>query len=216
MNVNKRLICIVGPDGTGKSTQTKLLINYLEKNNIKCKYMWMRRPYFFTFPILFMARYMGLSIQSDIGGGLKIGYHNFEKSKIISTLFINSILLDTIIFNILKIKIPLYINNNIIVCDRYIHDIIVDSTISIGKNSLSENQIMLPLLNSIPKECNPIILIAPEEVLKPRRKDIHFDTTMSAKISFYKILANEQSIPTIDANLSIEEVHKKIINLVIE
>lgn len=193
-----------------------MLFKHLTANSVKCKLIWMRRPYFFTFPILLIARQLKLSSTIQIENGMSIGYHNFNESKIITNLYLSALLLDTAIYNLLLVRIPLFFLKITIVCDRYIPDIIVDSTISIGAEKLYQNRICEPLMKMMPRSCKTVILNSDINVLKSRRKDVEFDTTLNHKIDLYSDLVVKYSIITIDANLGVEEIHNKIIDLVMD
>ena len=67
--MNSRLICLIGPDGTGKTTQAKALIDEFKKEGVICQYRWMRFLHFFSLPILAWARIAGLSEEIILPNG---------------------------------------------------------------------------------------------------------------------------------------------------
>jgi len=213
--MKNRLICIIGPDGVGKTTQVKMLIDRLRKEGINCEYKWLRFHHFFSLPLLGFARLMGLSEVKTLKSGGKIGYHYFYRSKAISSLYPIFLLIDTLIFITNKIYIPMKLFKKTIVCDRFVYDAIVDLMISTGNYEIYKSKIGKLFLSLIPQNSRIIMLIANEEILRKRREDVMHDTTLNLKIKLYKKLADEFDILTIDAGLSIEEIQKNIENITI-
>lgn len=205
------MICITGPDGAGKSTQVNNLIDYCMANKIDYRSLWMRRPYLFTFFVLFLAKILGLSIQENGDNGEKVGYHNFKNSHLISTIYPLVLLFDTTLFNFIKIKVPLRLSKKLIICDRYIYDIIVDIAISTGKESIPKDFVTSSLIKQIPRNSMTFIIIGDENLLKSRRPDILIDKTISKKIELYDEISNKYSSIRIDAGLSKENIWNAII-----
>lgn len=206
------LIYICGPDGAGKSTQAILLIENLKQRGMIFEYRWLRFHHFFSLPLLFIARLMGLSSVKTLKTGEKIGCHYFYKSNTISKLYPILLFLDTLLFTTIKLYIPKILFKKNILCDRFIYDTIVDVMISTGKDQFQHVKIMKLFLSLIPKDSKTILLVTNEEILKNRRNDIKFDRTIGLKIELYRKIASEFNIPLIDVNLSIEEVQKLIMD----
>lgn len=205
-----KLISISGPDGTGKSTQVTLLIDSLDKAGYNYEYRWMRFHHLFSFPVLALARFLGLSEILTLDNGQKIGYHYFYKSKFISGLYKATMLIDTLIFTIFKVYIPIHILNRRLVCDRFIYDTIIDLMISTGDHQIYQSRTGNFLKALIPKQADTLILLADEKYLIDRREDLVYDKTLGQKISYYTVVSDNLGIPIIDTSMSIEEVHIEI------
>lgn len=210
------LICIIGPDGTGKSTQANLLIDSLKKKGINCEYRWLRFHHFFSLPILGLARLLGLSEIKILKNGEKVGYHYFYKSKLISRLYSISLFVDTFIFTIVKVYIPMKLFNRNIACDRFIYDTLIDLMISTGNSNIYKSTLGNLFLRLIPKNNKSLMLIADENVLKARRDDVNYDKNLNSKINLYKKLAQKFEIPVINAELPITEINLQIMRVINE
>lgn len=206
-----RLICLIGPDGTGKTTQAKRLIQKLNEIGIDCIYRWMRFHHFFSLPILAIARIIGLSKIEKTKSGLKIGYHYFYKSKIISKLYIVTMYLDTLVSYFLNIWLPIQIFRKTVICDRFVHDTLIDIMISTKNYELLDSKIGKKFLSLVPKNAIVIMLLADANTLRQRREDILIDKTLLKRLELYQKLAEKVNIQTIDSSRSIEEVHQNII-----
>lgn len=210
-----RLICIIGPDGTGKTTQAKMLIEKLREMGYEYEYRWMRFHHFISLPVLALARLMGLTEIQTLPDGRKIGYHHFYRSRLISKLYPITLYLDTVLAMIFKIYIPLKLQKKRIVCDRFIYDTLVDLAMDLDNPSFITSKIAKMFLRLVPKESKVVLLIAPYEKIKWRREDLRFDNHLKKKIETYTELKKRFiQIVTIDASSTIEAVHDQIIKAV--
>lgn len=208
--MKNKLISISGPDGTGKSTQIALLIEYFKGKGINYEYMWLRFNHFFSLPLLLIARIMGLSETITLKSGNKLGYHYFYKSKTISSLYVFLLLLDTMINTFFKVYIPVFIFKRNIIYDRFIYDTMVDLMVSTG-TYIGESFSGKLFLSLIPRSSISILLITDVETLRQRRDDVMYDKALEQKIDRYHKLSEKFNIPVVDANQPVENVHKEIL-----
>lgn len=208
--MKNKLICISGPDGTGKSTQIALLIEYFKEKGIDYESMWLRFNHFFSLPLLLIARLMGLSEIITLESGNKLGYHYFYKSKIISSLYAFLLLLDTIINTFFKVYIRVFIFRRNIIYDRFIYDTMADLMVSTGTN-VGESYSVKLFSWLIPRRSISILLITDAETLRQRRDDVMYDKTLEQKIDRYNKLSEKFNIPVVNANQPVENVHKKLL-----
>lgn len=212
-----RLICIIGPDGTGKTTQAKMLIEKLRERGYEYEYRWMRFHHFISLPVLALARLMGLTEIQTLPDGRKIGYHHFYRSKLISTLYSLTLYLDTLLAMMFKIYIPLKLQKKRIVCDRFVYDTLVDLAMDLNNPSFITSKITKMFLRLVPKESKVVLLIAPYEKIKWRREDLRFDGSLEKRIQIYLELGQKfPQVMEVNASLGIPDVHRRIIRMVIE
>lgn len=210
--MNYRLICISGPDGTGKSTQASLLIESLKEAGIHYEYRWLRFHHLFSLPILGVARLLGLSEIVTLSNGERIGYHYFHRLRLISHLYKVSMFLDTLFFTIYKVYIPIIIFKKNLVCDRFIYDTLVDLMISTGDHQIYKSFIGDLLLRLIPDHSYIIIMLTDKKHLIGRREDLKYDKTLKLKINFYSDFSDKFNIPIIDANQPVGKIQQEFIN----
>ena len=72
-----RFIYITGCDGTGKTTQTRLLLEQFRLQGVKAKQVWIRFPFLLSLPLQAYARWRGLSWNEQSNGG-RHGYWCFR------------------------------------------------------------------------------------------------------------------------------------------
>lgn len=203
-------MCIIGPDGSGKTTQARMLVETLLRKGMKSEYRWVRFFHLFSLPLLVTARLAGMSEDRILPSGRRIGYHHFHRSKIISSSYPILMLLDTTVMTVAKVYLPMRLLKKSIVCDRFIFDTIVDIMISIGNHNLHNEPIGGLFLGLVPSNTRSVLLIADEEILRQRRDNVYHDNALDLKIDLYKRLAEDLRIPVVDASLPMSEVQEKI------
>jgi len=207
------LICIIGPDGVGKTTQANMLLKIFNETGKKYEYKWHRFFHFFSLPVLAIAKLLGYS-KTERYGRYKIGYHQFYKSRLISVLYTYLLFLDTMISTLLKMYLPVKLFKKCFIADRFVYDTLVDLMISTKNYTLYKDRIGKFFLRMVPKWSTTILLIANENELKKRRIDVLYDKTLSQKIFLYKALAEECNIPLVEADAGKEKVLKEILYIV--
>lgn len=208
--MNCNLICIIGPDGTGKSTQAAHLLDTLRGQGIDCEYRWLRFNHLLSLPILIIARALGLSEVVTLSDGKKIGYHYYWKSKVISFIYPITMFLDTSLNYIVRVYLPIKLLKKTIVCDRFVYDTIVDIMISTGRSD-PENWAFSNLFASIiPDSCMSILLTADAETLRERRNDVMQDKNLKDKIELYDKLGSKYGLVKVDSSLPIPKINKII------
>ncbi|QIO24116.1 hypothetical protein [Haloarcula sp. JP-L23] len=206
------VISIIGPDGAGKSTQTRKLVDAFESNNIDCEYRWFGAKHLVSLPLLAYARIAGLSEVKQLESGRKIGYHYFWQSNVVSALYPVLLLVDTFLFYVFQIYIPTVVFGRTLVCDRFVYDIVVSVMLSIDDDEFYRTFIGDLFLRLIPDRACIILLTADAEYLRPRRDDVRSDDTLPQMVELYDELAEVNGIRKIDATKSKEQIHQEIID----
>ena len=206
--MKSKIFYIAGPDGIGKTTYIQLLEKYLKSQNKEVIHIWLRSPKLLSKPLMAYCRLTKLTKYTYVDG-IKIGRHDFYKSKTVSKIFPWLQFIDFKIYNYLKVKRKSNLNK-IIIMDRYGLDTLVDIMVDTKRYSLYKERIGKRFIDIMPNNMNAIILDAKEDVIKRRRKDIEFDTNFNIKRTLYIELAKHLHIPIVDNSKSIKEVKKKI------
>jgi thymidylate kinase len=188
------IVAIEGVDGSGKTTQAKILAESLIRQGYQSKYI---RP-------------SNLIIKEDdrphIFSPRQVKTRKTNKlKKIVITIFGYPYALCSLIL------IRLFaIRKNIVIADRYFYQFIFDIY---GSKSIG-------LLNLLPRPDIIFILNGDQKVLHSRRNDL-FDREVSlsyytAVDNFYKEAQSKQSAVAIDALSDIKIINERILNYVLE
>jgi len=211
---DSNVISIIGPDGAGKSTQATELLSKLEKQDIDCEYRWFGAKHFFSLPLLVYARLLGLSEVEELESGRKIGYHYFWRSILLETLYPILLFIDTLFIYLVQIYIPTKLRGRTLVCDRFIHDILVRAMLSTDDDSLHQTYLGTAFLSLVPEQSVTVLLIADTEVFRSRRDDVREDKSLDRMISLYDIVAESTDVYRIDASKDPKEIHAEILELI--
>jgi thymidylate kinase len=209
--MNNRIFYICGPDGSGKTTFIEMLEEYFKIRNEKVIHIWLRSPKLFSKPLMGYCRLVKLTKYRYVNG-IRVGGHEFYRSKMVSKIFPWLQLIDFKIFNFFKIKKNLK-SNKIIIMDRYVLDTLVDLMIDIKNYNLLNEKIGRHFVKMLPNNIKIIILDADESTLKNRRLDIKYDSNLPVKRKLFKKLSKKLHLPIIDNSQSIEQVKNEIWSL---
>tara|TARA_Y100001934_G_scaffold77953_1_gene96821 strand:+ start:258 stop:890 length:633 start_codon:yes stop_codon:yes gene_type:complete len=195
------LITFEGGEGTGKSTQSKLLYDYLKSK---------------TTDVILTREPGGCTESENIRNLLVKG--NINKWDPITESLLHNAARREHVKNIIK---PALLKNKIIICDRYIDSTMAYQGIGQGVNSNFLNILSKEITENIVPNITFIFDIDPDISLKRAKKRDkntnnryeNFDISFHRNIrNYFKSLINtNKRYILIDASNSIEEIHLKIL-----
>jgi len=209
-----RLICIVGPDGVGKTTQARLLEKTYRGRGIPATYVWMRFHHVFSLPLLALARLLGLTEVQHLTSGGTASNHHFNRVRPVAIAYAGLLLLDTMVATGVKVCLRLAMGKTVI-CDRFTYDTLVDLMISTEKRDVA-NSFVTRCFLLLATRAIAVIIMATPQALRLRREDIREDRYLDWKIELYSILSKKCEIPVIYSDGSVQQVHLAIIRAVDE
>jgi thymidylate kinase len=212
MAKNSTVLCLIGPDGCGKSSQALRLVDYLRGNGLRVRYVWLRFFHCFSSPLLLIAKILGKTETLYFEDGTKIGVHNFSNMKRFSKLYIYTTCLDTAIAILIKIKIPQFVTGDVIICDRFSYDTLVDLMVTTSDNRLFKEKVGLFFHKKVPKNAKVLMLIGDKSIIATRRPDILHDSNYDLRVTLYKEISKYFEIEIIQTDLSENEVFSKIVS----
>lgn len=207
------LICLVGIDGSGKTTLAKVFVEEAKKRGITYKYVWGNAQPIFLRPLRALAHLTFLR-----SFDMKRDYEQYEKIKeeasskhvILSWIYGRIFLLDYIIWLFLKVKLPLLFGQKII-CDRYVIDVAVNLYF-LNKNYFPniENTIR-SLFKYFPKPELLYIVDVPVSVAFARKTDIPSVDFLEKRRAIYQRLGEIFNARKLDGNQSVSELTEIIL-----
>ncbi len=200
---------IAGADGTGKSTQSELLAEYLEKKGIRIRRVWLRFPFFLSLPLLAYARIRGYSWH-EVNNEVDHGYWDFSHSWVMKNIFPWALFIDASLSALFKIYLPLVFGETII-CERFVLDMLVDLAIAVNDTTFSECILGRLFLGLLPSKARIVILDLDRETICRRRHNLIFDHLLDSRLNVFRLLANRLKLPVINSYFQISEVFQNII-----
>lgn len=215
------LICFAGIDGSGKTTQAKLLVNWLSSRNVKSRYMWSRGEVLAIRRILLIIGRRALGTSSREIDNDKKSYREYQdnKSKLLQNSFIR-LLWSTMTFVEHLIQINRDIRNSlldgwIVVCDRYIWDSSVDMAVLNKKKPVwLSNRLNRFLRKLIPEPTITFLIDISPEVAMQRKNDIPSYDYVKKRAELYQYLARINSFSVINGSEDVIAIHNKILDAI--
>lgn len=205
------LICFVGIDGCGKSTQILKMVNNLEGNHYQCKIVRCgAHVRFFTLPLYCISKIIGIvpNYQRSNRYIHTSKYPDVYKNKIISVLWPWTVFFDSCILELIRIKIPL-MTHDYVFSDRYIYDVIVEIMVSTRNYNFCET-IIGELFFRLSNASRIYYLEINEIEAFKRKNDIPDIEFLRIRKEMYNIVMSKLLIISINANDPLDVVHENI------
>lgn len=183
---DNKCVCLLGVDGSGKTTIAKAYIKYLEKEDIPVIHVWSRYRNYLSKPFLALMRFTGHNRKENING-ISIGYHDFQNSRVIAFLFLALQWLDQIIDICLRFRIT----NNSIVSDRCVIDTLVDLCVDTNMDDFVLSGYGRSLIAMMPKRTTYFIVSRDKELVYDLRPDVKVDRYYDRRVGLYNRIAND-------------------------
>jgi thymidylate kinase len=190
-----RLICFSGQDGTGKTTHAqalsaeltqkiRLLNDPLIERDFRVKYVWSRGIGASFEPLMQFVRMLLLGSRSPRAGKYATRRDMFLTTEPIRTLWAYARLLDEVLL-LQRVRISL-LTNQVVVCDRYVYDALVDVECGLGKSISAAKKRVVEA--SVPTPAVTFLLDANPAEIAERRKDLKPEQLESCRENYRQYL----------------------------
>lgn len=195
------LVCLIGMDGTGKSTLSKKLVENMNQNGIKTKYTWsglepqILKPFFWLGKTLFIPRH-------EPRGGNYVRYSTTLRkvlsNPLIRTIYESIFSLDYSLQLLWNVRIPM-MRGESVVSDRYLYDVLIDLAVILSYTERKMGILLRTFELLLPKPSLVFLIDAPEEVAIKRKDDIPSIIHLSERRKLYLCLAKRYGFTVIDS-----------------
>ncbi len=204
----QRFIYICGCDGTGKTTQAKILLAKVKRQGAKTRHLWLRFPFLFSVPLLAYARLAGWSWFEQTEG-TRHGYWNFARSLILRRVFPWVLLLDAAVAAVRRVYIPLWLGHSVI-CERFVLDMLVDLAVACDQRQIHKRLPGTLFLRLIPRRSTVIVLDLDAKSIRARRPDLEYDRRLEERLLLFRQLAADLGLPVVSSSAAVDEVSTAI------
>ena len=194
-----KLIYVMGIDGSGKSTVSEHLAERLREQGYTVHVEWLRFNHVLSKPLLGLCRLVGLT-RYETHDGIRVGYHDFHRSRVISWLFVLFQYLDALRVKHFKILPRIKGEKDVLILDRYVYDILVDVMVDTGLDSLRESRIGEAFLRLLPTGTRLILVNRELDKVLDARPEGRVDQNFIKRYQHYQIFSSQKNIRTIDNN----------------
>lgn len=201
-------IHLAGADGSGKTTQARLLATFLEGRGVRTRMVWLRFPRLTSIPFLVYARLRGFSKRTKVAGN-EHGIWSFEDSWILRNLFPWSLLVDLWLLSLVKVHLPILFGRTI-VCDRYALDVLVDLIAGIKDMGFDTKFPGSLFFKVMPARSKTILLDLDVETALRRSPELMGDITQETRRQIYLEISRRRNYPVISSVAAISEVQEII------
>ena len=204
-----KVLCLIGGDGTGKSTHAKKVVNDLRKMGKKSIYVWFGQPYIFSYPVMFIFNRLGFTKNHRLSNNVVCNEHQYFKSKAISFVWPWLQLFDLTILTLTKVYFPSIKGKNV-VCDRFIYDTLVELMADTNDGALHKKTVGKLIISLKPKDAVVVRLDIDAEMAFSRRDDVPNLNFLKVRRQYYDVISKSLAVKTVDAAKPFEVVSSEI------
>jgi len=205
-----------GVDGSGKTTQVKLLEEYLMERGFRVKRIWFRWTAFFSYSLLALCRLLGYTKWKTISrSNVKYAERRFYMNRALARLWPWLFTLDTFIYFVFQVELWRVFGYTVL-CDRFIPDILVDLMCETRDYQLLKRLVGRVLLSLIPKNSKLAIIDVDENIAYHRKHDIPSIDYLKERRKLYLTLAKTLGIPIVNGENEANKVYEDILKILRE
>jgi thymidylate kinase len=220
--MKRRIIVLMGLDGSGKTLQASILAEWLAYKGEKAEVVWMRGESYITAPLIRLGKaFLKGPREKKRGEGIAdpVPYAKYTRSK--ESMFKNPVLRSvwrscTLIDHYISFRKAigrLGGDVGIVILDRYVYDTLTDIDSAFGSGGRETEKLLNSrLFRLFPKPDIVVFLEVPPEVCMTRKDDIPSLEYLESRHPVYRIIAERVGARTVDATKSVEEVQADIRN----
>jgi hypothetical protein len=188
-----RFIVISGIDGCGKTTLIRRLRDRLEEEGLATRYEWLRYNHRLVRPVHGLTRLVGLSRRYMVEGTC-VWRHEFHRSPLFSSFYVVLTWLDVWLGRLLLAARLMLRNVDVIVCDRWVPDILVDLAVDTRRRSLLGGKWRARFMRILPADTRQYLIVRDSGRIVALRPDVTRDMSYSFRRRLYGRLQRDPDV----------------------
>jgi hypothetical protein len=202
-SIMTQFLVISGIDGCGKTTVIRQLQSRLEDEGFTTRYEWLRYNHRLVRPVHGFSRLIGLSRRYRIGDQ-DVWRHEFHRSQRFSSFYIALTWLDVWLGRLLLAVRLLGTKADVVVCDRWVPDILVDLAVDTRRRSLLHNKWQARFARILPPQTRQYLVVRDADRIVASRPDVTHDLSHSFRQRLYKRLEQNRDMIVVRNNGTVE------------
>jgi thymidylate kinase len=198
------IVCISGIDGSGKTSIIEALGKELQETGQPSRYVWLRYNHYLTKFLLAFCRLTGLT-RHEYPDGLRLGYHEFHRSRVVSWIFVLLTYLDTLAASIVRVYLPTAFGSKLLVCDRWIIDIMIDLEIDTRMRFAADSRLERLFRGLLPAQSRCFLITRSPDAVEHCRPENRRDRNFQRRLDLYQEYSTRKWVTTVQNNSSVRE-----------
>jgi dTMP kinase len=191
------LVCIVGIDGSGKTTLAKQLVAEMQAQGIKSRYVWGGfAPTIFLQPAIWLIK--TLIYRENRHSYVSEHKGQVLKNRHLAATYYHIVLADHILQLAARVQWPLLLGESV-VCDRYIQDAVVTTSLVLDYTDAELLRLLKRMLRFVPRPDRTLVADLPAEVAYERKDDVPSIAFLSERRKRYQLITEAYGLPVLDA-----------------
>ncbi|GBD43043.1 hypothetical protein HRbin40_00506 [bacterium HR40] len=199
-----RLVGLCGPDGSGKTTLARALVERFARQGVPARYRWSRYRNYLSKPFLGAMRLLGISRTLE-RQGVVLRVRNFRGHPLLARLFLLLQTIDQALDILLSSRF-----GPSVVADRCLYDTLVDLAAETGLEELVFGRIG-PLLERLLPQPRAIVLLERDPAaVRIDRPDVEADPLFAERCRLYRELARRLDLPRIPVTTDVAQTRERL------
>ena len=194
-----QFIVISGIDGCGKTTVIRELRNRLEQEGLTTHYEWLRYNHRLVRPVHGLSRLVGLSRRYRVGDR-SVWRHEFYRSRLFCSFYVLLSWLDVWLGRLILAARLLPKDVDIVVCDRWVRDILVDLVVDTRQRNLLAGTWYAGFMRVLPHQTRQYLIVRDGDRVVSARPDVMQDMSHSFRHKLYRRLEKSADVVVVRNN----------------
>lgn len=208
------LVCLVGIDGSGKTTLAKGLVQMLCAHGVEASYLWGGFAGFTLLgPLVALVKAIVIDYERDMEHVEIKG--RVPKSGFVSRVYHGLLLFDYVLQAFFRIRLPLAFGRSVI-CDRYIYDLTTTIGVVLDYSADRTLSLLDRCLTFLPKPDLVYLVDLPEALAYERKDDIVSIDFLSVRRGVFLQMARQHGMAILDGEAEPRQLEELVVEDVLQ